>query len=339
MRVLVTGGAGYVGSFTVHRLLAAGHDVHVIDDLSSGHAEAIPGVPLTTADVGDAQALDRCMARFSPAAVMHFAALKVPADSLRDPGRYFAANTAATVGVLEAMVRHGCRVLVFSSSSAVYGMPHVFPVDEACPCRPASPYAETKLQGERMIHYFAAAYDLSFACLRYFNAAGAALDHSRGEHPGAYGQLVPAAVRAALSPAGKLTIFGTDYPTTDGTAVRDFVHVEDLAVAHVQMLECLRAEGCSGVYNVGSGTPITVLGLVRQLERITGQEIPVEFRARRPGDPPVSWADPRRITELLGWAPAYGIADILRSAWRWHAAYPRTLGLDLEGGAACTSSC
>ncbi|MFE8944817.1 UDP-glucose 4-epimerase GalE [Streptomyces sp. NPDC007856] len=319
MKVLLTGGAGYIGSFVARELTARGHAVLVLDNLSTGRREAIPDTALDVADIRDGDAVMRSFARFRPDSLIHFAALKSPEESMSDPARYFEVNVSGTVNLLAAAARYGVERFVFSSSAAVYGTPQVCPVDETAPAGPQSPYGESKYLGERMIESQSATTGMRFACLRYFNAAGAATDGSLGEfaHEGSR-QLVPQAVAVARGLLPRLQIFGADYPTSDGTAVRDYIHVEDLAEAHVRVTEGLDRPERSGTYNLGQGRGTSVLEVTGELRRISGAEIPMEFAARRAGDPAVSWADVGLVQRTFGWAARRDLQDILSSAWAWH---------------------
>lgn len=327
MRVLVSGGAGYIGSFAVRGLLARGHEVLVLDNLSTGRREAVPGQRVEVVDVRDEPAVTRVVAGFEPDAVIHFAALKSPQESVARPGLYLDVNVTGTANLLDAATRHGARHFVLSSSCAVYGTPQVCPVDERAPARPVSPYGESKLISERLVERCARARGVRYANLRYFNAAGAALDGSLGEHlPPVARQVVPLAVRAALGLEPCLNVFGDDYPTRDGTALRDYVHVEDLARGHVDVLDALSAEDVSGTYNLGQGVPTSVREVVRALGRAAGCEVPVRVGPRREGDPSVSWADSGLAGRVFDWVPRHGLDDIVGSAWRWHHDHPETLG-------------
>ncbi|MFJ9546945.1 UDP-glucose 4-epimerase GalE [Streptomyces erythrochromogenes] len=328
MKVLVTGGAGYVGSFTVRRLLQAGHEVVVVDNLSTGRREAVGACPLHVVDIRDLTAVGAVFEGFRPDAVVHFAALKSSEESLRDISTYFDVNVTGTQNLLALCARTQVRRFVFSSSCAVYGTPQICPVDESAPARPESPYGETKYLCERMIASYAQATGMRYANLRYFNAAGAADDGSLGEHagPGAT-QLLPVAVRATLGlpPSLTLRIFGDDYPTPDGTALRDYIHVEDLARAHLRALEHLDGDDRSGPVNLGRGQPVSVRELIDVLSDVSGRKPEVTVAPRRPGDPGQSWADPGLALRRFGWSAERDLHHIVRTAWDWHTRVPASL--------------
>lgn len=321
MKVLVTGGAGYIGSVTAQALLAAGHGVVVVDDLSTGHRGAVPeGARLVVADAGDARAMRALMAAEGVEAVMHFAALSLVGDSMREPLRYYRHNVGGAIGLLEACVAAGVGRFVLSSTAAVYGTPDVVPVPETAALRPASVYGETKLAIERLLHWLSVTRGLGYAALRYFNAAGAA--PGRGEDHRPETHLVPLVLQAALGRRPEVRVFGADYPTPDGTAVRDYVHVEDLARAHVLALEAL-APGVGGAYNLGNGAGFSVREVIDVCRRVTGADLNVVEAPRRAGDPPVLVADASKAAVELGWRPRFAdLEAIVASAWAWHSAQP-----------------
>lgn len=320
MTVLVTGGAGYVGSHVVRSLLASGRQVVVVDSLRTGSASAVPGgTPLVVADVQDTVRLGEVVREHQVTACIHLAGLKNPGESMADPGLYFRYNTSGTLSVLEALVDSGVRNLVFSSSCSVYGAADVLPVTEDSRLQPVSPYGHSKLAAERMIEAFGTAHDIRWTSLRYFNAAGASLDGSTGEDWGPTHNLVPLLAKAALGEREPVVIFGRDYPTEDGTAVRDYTHVVDLADAHVQALAHLEGDGSPVALNLGTRNGYSVLEVVRGLERVAGVPVPVTFGDRRAGDPPAVWANADRAFEVLGWRPRFGLEDILATAWKWHS--------------------
>lgn len=321
MRILVTGGAGYIGAQTVRLLRRRGDEVVVLDDLSTGHAEAIDGPHLVVGSIGDGALLERLLAT-GVAGVIHLAALKSTEDSLRDPGRYFATNMGGTLAVLRAAALVGVRWLVYSSTCAVYGTPDELPVRETCPPRPENPYGESKLLGERMLPWFDRSAGLRSVSLRYFNAAGADPAADLGEDWGRASNLIPQVMKAALGHDGPLQVFGSDYPTPDGTAIRDYVHVVDLAEAHLRALDYLAAGGASTTLNVGSGHGASVREVVDLAGRVIGQAVPVVDGPRRPGDPPAIWADGTRAREVLGWEARFDLEGIIRTAWRWHSTHP-----------------
>jgi UDP-glucose 4-epimerase len=322
MSVLVTGGAGYIGSHTVRLLRATGRDVVVIDDLSSGHVPALLGTPLVRGDIADHDLVVRVAQDHGVDAVIHFAALKAAGESMQAAARYFRANTGGTLRLLEALTDAGVDRFVFSSTAAVYGEPERLPLDEAHPLRPTNPYGESKLLVERALPWLAQAHGLQWVSLRYFNAAGASADGAIGEDFSVVANLVPVLMRALLGRGPMLQVFGTDYDTRDGTALRDYVHVEDLAEAHVKALEHLEHGGFSEVVNLGTGTGSTVLEVIAAVERASGRVVPYELTGRRPGDPAAVVADNSRARELLDWRPDRTLDTVASSAWQWHSAHP-----------------
>jgi UDP-glucose 4-epimerase len=320
VRVLVTGGAGYIGSQTVRRLAAAGHDCVVLDTLERGDRRAVPDVEVVVGSVADQPLVRRLLEERSIGAVLHFAALKAADESVREPGRYFGANVGGSLALLSAMEAVGVPYLVFSSSCAVYGEPERLPIDETARLQPESPYGESKLLVERALPWFAAS-GISYVSLRYFNAAGAELDGSHGEDWRHAPNLVPVAIKAALR-GTPLHVFGTDYPTVDGTAVRDYVHVLDLADAHIAALDRLATGEASTTLNLGTGRGATVREVIGTVERASGRSIEVIESPRRSGDPAAVWADPRRAEAELGWAAHHDLEAIVGSAVRWHRSHP-----------------
>lgn len=322
MRVLVTGGAGYIGSVVVEELVADGHAVTVIDNLSKGHLAAVPpGVDLVRGDLHEREHLRELLAAAEIEAVVHMAADSQVGESVRDPGKYYHNNVVAGLGLLDAMVATGVGQIVFSSTAAVYGEPEVQPIDETAPTRPTNPYGETKLALERAMSWYAGAHGLRFASLRYFNAAGASdrcgEDHDPETH------LIPLVLQAAAGQLPHVTVFGDDYPTPDGTCVRDYIHVVDLARAHLLALSALSRGSC--IYNLGcGGAGYSVRQVIDTARQVTGATIPVVVGPRRPGDPAVLVASSARIQRDLGWRPARGdLGTILESAWRWMRNNPR----------------
>lgn len=326
MRILITGGAGYIGSLTARHLADAGHDPIVLDDLRSGHRAAVGALPLVVGDVRDVDLVSGTIERERIDAVIHFAALKSVEDSVHDPGTYFDDNVGGTLGVLRAMARTGVRRIVFSSSCAVYGMPGSLPVTESSPIQPMNPYGETKALSERLLPWFEASYGIRSAALRYFNAAGAAEDGSVGEDWTGAQNLIPVVLRTAAGRQPLVRIFGTDHPTPDGTAIRDYIHVLDLAEAHRCALETIDRDDVSLTLNVGTGVGASVRDVLDVARRITGREIPAEEAPRRAGDPPAIWADTTLAGERLGWRATRGLDDIVRSAWSWHTSHPDGYG-------------
>lgn len=318
MKVLVTGGAGYIGSHTVRQLHGAGHDVVVLDTLEFGRREAVGDTPFVQGDTGDTALVERVLRDERIEAVIHFAAYKSVGDSMQQPGRYFQNNVCGTLNLLTAMTQAQVKYIVFSSTCAVYGTPETLPVSETNAIHPESVYGETKVMVERLLHWFDATTGLRSAALRYFNAAGASFDATLGEDWTYTLNLVPLVMKAALGHLPTLKIFGSDYPTSDGTAIRDYIHVVDLADAHVKALEFLQREDRSDVFNLGTGHGSSVQQIINAAREVSGLPIPVEYAERRPGDPVASWADNTKARTLLGWTPQYGLREIVETAWQWH---------------------
>ena len=317
--VLVTGGAGYIGAHTCKALARAGWLPVVYDSLVTGHEAAVKWGPLERGDILDRSRLAEVIARHAPRAIVHFAAFAYVGESVADPGRYYRNNVAGTLNVLEAARDHGIGQFVFSSTCATYGTPERLPITEATPQAPINPYGATKLMAERMLADFGAAHGIRSIALRYFNAAGADPGGDIGETHDPETHLIPLVLDAASGRSPEITIFGTDYETDDGTCVRDYVHVVDLAAAHVCALEALQAGASSGAFNLGNGRGFSVQEVVQAVERITGLTVPVRMGPRRPGDPAVLVADATKAREELGWAPAITELDeIVRTAWAWH---------------------
>jgi UDP-glucose-4-epimerase GalE len=326
MRILVTGGAGYIGSHAVRLFLARGHDVWVYDNLSQGHRAAVPADRLLLGDLADVQRLDHALLMHRIEAVVHFAAFINVGDSVRDPGRYYQNNLVNTLNLLECMRRHRIARFVFSSTAAIYGSPDEVPIREDAPKRPINPYGTGKLAVETALADYAAAYEWGYAALRYFNASGATPDGSIGEdhHPETH--LIPLVLQAILGVWPHIEVFGTDYPTPDGTCIRDYIHVEDLAEAHLLALEKLQP-GKGLRYNLGIGRGYSVREVIRTAEEVTGKRVPVKEGPRRPGDPPLLVASSEAIQRDLGWRPRYTeLGPIVETAWKWHRAHPRGYG-------------
>jgi UDP-glucose 4-epimerase len=322
MRVLVTGGAGYVGSHCVRRLLEGGHEVVVYDNLCAGHAAAVPaGVTLVRADLADSAVLEKTLAG-NIDAVIHFAAFLDVGESVREPLKYYRNNVLNTVHLLELMRARGVNRIVFSSTCATYGVPERIPITEDEPQKPINPYGVTKLSVEWALRDCATAWGLGACALRYFNASGASADGSIGEDHEPEIHLLPLVLKTALGQRSHVSIFGTDYPTPDGTCIRDYIHVEDLADAHLRALESLEP-GRFAAYNVGTGVGTSVREVLEEARRVTGVDIPTVEGPRRPGDPPSLFADSTRLRQQLAWRPKYThIAGILETAWRWHRDHP-----------------
>ena len=317
--ILVTGGAGYVGSVCCARLLELGHSVTIVDDLSTGHAEAVPpGADFCEFSIEDRDRLSALLRSQCFDIVFHFAAKALIAESVSNPGLFFDSNVRSGIDMLEVIRTAGIHKFVFSSSAAVYGAPNHIPISETHPKEPVNAYGESKLMLERILDWYARAYGWSVTSLRYFNASGAA--HGAGEAHDPETHLIPLALRAAKGLRDCLEIYGDDYPTPDGTCVRDFVHVLDIAEAHVRVLEDLR-DGVATAYNIGTGAGYTVQEICRAVETLTGQPVPVRMRPRRAGDPPVLCASPKKIMEELGWKPSHSsLEEIIASAWDWEHA-------------------
>jgi UDP-glucose 4-epimerase len=333
MRILVTGGAGYIGSQTARRLREAGHEVVIFDDLRRGHRGAVGDLPLIVGDVRDDALVADVLRRHRTEAVVHFAALKSVEESVADPGRYFDNNVGGTNAVLSAMARMGVRRIVFSSSCAVYGTPEASPVDETAAVAPINPYGESKLLSERLLPSFERAHDIRFAALRYFNAAGASEDGAHGEDWADAPNLVPVVLQAAAGRRPVVKIFGTDHDTPDGTCIRDYIHVLDLADAHLRALEVIDTTDASLTVNVGTGVGASVVEVIETARRITGRPIPAVAAPRREGDPAAIWADTTRAEQVLGWRATRNLDDIVASAWRWHSGHPDGYGASSDDDA------
>lgn len=322
MNILVVGGAGYIGSHACRHLLDAGHSVSVYDNLSRGHREAVPEGLLIEGEVADREKLVRVIRERQIEAVMHFAAFALVNESVNDPSLYYRNNVIAALELLDAMRETGVTKFVFSSTTATYGEPDVVPIPETTPQHPINPYGFTKLVIEQALADYAAAYGLGYAALRYFNAAGARPDGTIGEDHDPESHLIPIVLQVALGQRDKITIFGDDYATADGTCVRDYIHVDDLADAHLRALEAIRpAVGLR--LNLGTGRGTSVREIVEACRAVTGHPIPEAMGERRAGDPPELVADARKASEVLGWKPKYTEpAEIIETAWRWHRSHP-----------------
>ncbi len=318
-KILVVGGAGYIGAHMVRQLSIAHYDVVVLDNLSTGSRKLVQAGEFIQGSLGDPGLLDRLFAEHAFDAVMHFAAFSQVGESMHQPLLYYRNNLAETVSLLDAMVRHGVKRFIFSSTAAVYGEPVATPITEDHPCVPTNPYGNTKLAVERMLADCDAAYGLKYTALRYFNAAGADESGEIGELHDPETHLIPIVLRAADGQIDHIQVFGTDYPTMDGTCIRDYVHVNDLAQAHLLALGALLEGGASGIYNLGSSNGYSVRQVIAKAERVTGKKIPVVEAPRRPGDPAILVARSEKIKCELGWAPAYdNLGKIIQTAWNWH---------------------
>ncbi len=317
--VLVVGGAGYIGSHMVKELIDDSCGVVVLDNLSRGHRELLPGGEFIEGNLGNAALLDAIFSQHRIDAVMHFAAYSLVGESVEQPLLYYRNNLACTVELVDSMIRHNVRRFIFSSTAAVYGEPDRTPIGENHPCRPTNPYGETKLAVEHLLKDCATAHGLRYVSLRYFNAAGADAAGAIGERHKPESHLIPLALQVATGERSDIRIFGTDYPTPDGTCVRDYVHVSDLAQAHLLALQLLMADGDSAVYNLGNSRGYSVREVIDVARQVTGHSIPATTAARRAGDPAMLIADSSRIRRELGWRPRYESLDaIVETAWAWH---------------------
>ena len=327
MSILVCGGAGYVGSHCLEALTAAGYDCIVADNLSRGHRQAVGEAPLYVGDIADGAFLDRIFTENRVEAVLHFAASSQVGESMANPILYYENNLCATVALIKGMLRHGVKKIVFSSSAAVYGEPETVPIREESPKAPTNTYGETKLAMERFMHWCDVAYGLKYISLRYFNAAGASPGGLIGEDHTPETHLIPLVLWAAQGKREKVSIYGEDYPTPDGTCIRDYIHTSDLAEAHKLALQRLLAGGESDIFNLGCEHGLSVREIIDTARRVTGVDFPVEVAPRRAGDPAVLVASNRKARELLGWVPRYSDAEqILSSAWKWHLSHPNGFG-------------
>ncbi len=318
--VLVTGGAGYIGSHTVRLLSAEGRKVVVLDNMVYGHHDAIvdEGVELVVGDVGDKALLRDLFGKHGFGAVVHFAAYAFVGESVSDPLKYYRNNTAEPLNLLEVMQEHGCRNFVFSSTCATYGVPESIPISESNPQNPINPYGRSKLMLEWILADCDHAWGLKSACLRYFNASGSSADGLIGEDHVPETHLIPRVLMAVTGEISHVDVFGTDYPTPDGTGVRDYIHVDDLATAHAKALDYLAAGGDSLRCNLGTGVGVSVKEIISAVEEVTGKKVPVQYGPRRAGDPPELLADPRLAAERLGWVARHrDVREMVRSAWTW----------------------
>ncbi len=320
MRVLVTGGAGYIGSHTCKHLAGSGHAPVVFDDLSQGHEGAVKWGPLERGSLNDPARLAEAFARHRVDAVVHFAASALVGESMSDPGKYFRNNTLGTFNLIEAMRQAGVGTIVFSSTCATYGNPVRVPIDEGHPQAPVNPYGESKLMVEKMLRWYGECHGLRWMALRYFNAAGADPDGEIGEDHDPESHLIPLVIGGALGTRPPVKVFGTDYETPDGTAVRDYIHVVDLADAHRRAIDCLTAGTPSQAINLGTGAGHSVRQVIDTVGRVSGRAVPFDLAPRRPGDPPELVADPTRARDVLDWTPRYAdLTAIVQHAWNWHS--------------------
>jgi UDP-glucose 4-epimerase len=324
LNVLVVGGAGYIGSHCVRQLSAAGHRPVVLDNLVYGHRGAVaPVLKLVEADLGDEAAVGRILRDEKIEVVMHFAAYCYVGESVTNPLKYYLNNLAATIHLLQAMVGAGVKKFVFSSTCATYGIPASVPIVESLPQSPINPYGQTKLDVENLLKSLSQAHGLSFASFRYFNAAGASEDGSIGEDHNPETHLIPLAIDAAMGKRPQLELYGTDYPTPDGTCLRDYVHVDDLSRAHIAVFDRLATPSAALFYNLGTGRPSSNREVIRAVEKVAGRKIKVVEGPRRPGDPPALYADSSKAQRELGWKIKFpSIESIVTTAWRWHSTHP-----------------
>ena len=326
MTILITGGAGYIGSHTARLLTELGRDVVVLDTLERGYRDALNDIDLVVGDIADQRTVGKVCRKYRVESVIHFAAYKAVGESMTEPLRYYQNNVAASISLVESLLENEVTRIVFSSSAAVYGTPDTAPVNEDAPVRPESVYAQTKADVERFLGASDAA-GLRSVCLRYFNAAGAAEDGSIGEDHDPETHLIPLAIGAAQGNRPALQVFGTDYPTPDGTCQRDYVHVDDLSRAHIAVFAHLAQPGATHFYNLGTGTPTSVREVIQAVERVTGLKVPVKFGERRAGDPPALYANSTKVQAELGWKPKFMfIEPIVATAWRWHSRRPNGYG-------------
>ena len=332
MKVLVTGGAGYIGSIVTSELLKAGNEVVVYDNLSTGNRAAVlPEAELVVGDIADRDRLDQLMSAHKFDGVMHFAALIEAGESMKVPTHFFRNNHSHTLTLLEAMLAHGIDRFVFSSTAALYGNPERTPIEEDDRLRPTNPYGESKLLVEQTLNWLNQIHGLKYACLRYFNAAGATAELGQDHHPESH--LIPLTLQVPLGKRKEIAIYGTDYDTPDGTCVRDYIHIVDLASAHILSLKALGEKRSKLIYNLGTGTGFTVRQVIEVARKVTGHPIPVVETPRRPGDPAVLIASSRKIQSELGWKPKYPeLEAIIASEWAWFEKHPQGYGTAVQKG-------
>lgn len=323
--ILVAGGAGYIGSHMVALLVEKGYDVVVADNLCTGHRDAVKGAKLEICDLRDKEAMEKLFSSYPIDGVINFAAFSLVGESVADPLKYYGNNVSGAVGILTAMKDHGVNKIVFSSTAATYGEPERQPIEETDRTDPINPYGASKLTIEGLLKWCDKAYGIKYAALRYFNAAGANPEVSIGEDHFPETHLIPNVLSAALGKKS-LELYGDDYPTPDGTCVRDYIHVRDLAEAHLLALEYLDRGGESGPFNLGSGDGYSVKEIVETARRVTGKPIPAAMKPRRPGDPPTLIASNKKAREVLGWTPKRGLEEIIADAWTWHQGHPEGYG-------------
>ena len=325
MKVLVTGGAGYIGSVAVDSLIASGHEVAVIDNFYMGHRAAVNlQAAFFEVDLADQAAVDEVVRAFSPDSIMHFAAYSLVGESMENPFKYLGDNVSNAIHLIDSAIRHGVKRFILSSTANLFDEPEMIPISEKETIVPGSPYGESKFFVERLLHWAQRTKGLRYACLRYFNAAGCTAVKGEDHDPETH--LIPLVIQVALGQRQSIKIFGDDYATPDGTCVRDYIHVEDLASAHILALEALKEKEVLH-YNLGNGNGFSVKEVVEMVREVSGREIPAEITPRRPGDPAALIADSRRIREELGWSPKYpDLKSIVQSAWDWHVEHPDGYG-------------
>jgi UDP-arabinose 4-epimerase len=317
--ILVTGGAGYIGSHTCKTLAQAGYLPITYDNLVYGHRWSVKWGPLEVGDLADRQRLDAVIEKYNPEAVIHFAAYAYVGESIENPGKYYRNNVGNTLTLLEAMRDHGILTIVFSSTCATYGVPRILPIPEDHPQSPINPYGASKLMVERILHDYAYAHGMRYVSLRYFNAAGADPDAEIGEDHEPETHLIPLVLDVALGKQNNIKIFGTDYETPDGTCIRDYVHVTDLAEAHLLALKYLVGGGSNNIFNLGNGNGFSVREVIENTKKITQRDIKTFDCARRPGDPPVLVGSSEKARKALGWTPVHSdLKSIIKTAWKWH---------------------
>jgi UDP-glucose 4-epimerase len=324
MNILVVGGAGYIGSHCLHLLIKEGHTPVVLDNLVFGHRNAIPaGVAFVEGNLGDESLVEATLKKHGIQAVMHFAAFAYVGESVENPLKYYFNNTVETLGLLRCMIKCGVKRFVFSSTCATYGIPDSMPITETTAQRPINPYGQTKYDIENALRWLSGAHGLSFASFRYFNAAGASEEADIGEDHKPETHLIPLAFQAAMGLRPPLQVFGDDYPTPDGTCLRDYVHVDDLSRAHIDVLPRLGEAGAGLFYNLGTGRPTSVREILAAIHSVSGLKVPFEISRRRAGDPPALFANAEKAHAELGWVPRYDtITKIIDSAWKWHKRHP-----------------
>lgn len=328
--ILITGGAGYIGSHTAKCLAGKGYRTLILDNLSLGHRELARWGEFIQGEVADTALLDSVFRNYPVSAVVHFAASAYVGESVRDPAKYYRNNVVGTLGLLDSMRRHGVQAFIFSSTCATYGNPRSLPITEISPQEPINPYGRSKLMVERIVGDYGTAYGLRSVLLRYFNAAGADPEGETGEWHDPETHLIPLALAAASGVGNPLTIFGTGYDTPDGTCIRDYIHVSDLAEAHLLALEHLLRGGSSEALNLGTGRGYSVREIVRVCEEVTGRSVPVIEGAAREGDPPLLVASPAKARTVLGWQARYGLREMIEDAWNWHVRQLRHKGGNSE---------